>query len=411
MARHYYLTKSGRLRRKDNTLAFEPIAEKSDAAAATNIALGSFTDGGETFDETQISGAAAETSTAAETIIAPEVDLSDDSLGALLLEPDLPPAEANADKLLDAPPVRVTERRTIPIEDVDALWLFGEIDLNTRVLNFLAQHKVPAHFFNYYGYYTGTFYPREHLQAGFVLVRQVRHYAGKRLRVNLAREFVAASLHNVMRNLRYYAGRGAAVTVETEAVQTEILKLPLANRIDELMGCEGRARAAYYRAFAQILRGDLELGKRTRRPPDNLVNALMSFANGLVYSAVLTQIYRSQLDPTISFLHEPGFRRFSLALDLAEVFKPMLADRMLFKLLNTKQLTERHFAADLNCCYLKESGRKIVLAEWNNRLNTTIEHRRLKRHVSYERLIRLECYKLVKHLTNDEPYKGFRAWW
>lgn len=420
MARHYYLTRAGRLRRKDNTLAFEPVADKPDAAATMiNTAERGFADGGEAFGEMQNTGAAAvETIVADDAAAMAEDVLSGDSLGALLLEPDSPDEDgaANSAKLLDeaettAAPVRVNERRTIPVEDVDALWLFGEIDLNTRALNFLAQHKIPAHFFNYYGYYTGTFYPREHLQAGFVLVRQVRHYASKRLRVNLAREFVTASLYNIVRNLRYYAGRGAMVESETEAVQTEILKLPAAQRIDELMGCEGRARAAYYRAFAKILRGDLELNKRTRRPPDNAVNALMSFANGLVYSSVLTQIYRSQLDPTISFLHEPGFRRFSLALDLAEVFKPMLADRMLFKLLNTKQLNERHFAEDLNCCYLKESGRKIVLAEWNNRLQTTIEHRRLKRHVSYERLIRLECYKLVKHLTNDEPYKGFKAWW
>jgi CRISP-associated protein Cas1 len=155
----------------------------------------------------------------------------------------------------------------------------------------------------------------------------------------------------------------------------------------------------------------VEFKKRVRRPPDNMVNALISFTNGLVYSACLTQIYRSQLDPTISFLHEPGFRRFSLALDLAEIFKPILADRLIFRLFNNGQLSEKHFAQDLNCCYLKEAGRRIVLQEWDARLNTTIEHRRLKRKVSYERLIRLECYKLVRHLTEVEEYKGFRAWW
>jgi CRISPR-associated protein Cas1 len=117
------------------------------------------------------------------------------------------------------------------------------------------------------------------------------------------------------------------------------------------------------------------------------------------------------LNPTISYLHEPGARRFSLALDLAEVFKPVLADRMIFKLINNRQITEKDFAQDLNACYLNESGRRTILKEWDSRLQTTIEHRRLKRRVSYERLIRLECYKLVKHLTSVEPYSGFRAWW
>jgi CRISPR-associated protein Cas1 len=177
------------------------------------------------------------------------------------------------------------------------------------------------------------------------------------------------------------------------------------------MGCEGRARSSYYKGFSKILRERVEFTKRVRRPPDNPVNALISFTNGLVYANVLTQIYRTQLNPTISFLHEPGARRFSLALDLSEVFKPILADRLIFKLINNRQISERDFAQDLNCCYLKESGRKTILKEWDARLQTTIEHRRLRRKVSYERLIRLECYKLVKHLTNVESYVGFRAWW
>lgn len=397
MARHYYLTRAGRLRRKDKTLAFETSAE-TDAA-----------------DET---GAATEEAETENDLTAP-LDLSE-SLMSLLNGNELGDLSFDApdkrfaikeDESESEEPVRVTERRTIPIEDVDALWVFGELDVNSRALVFLSQNKIPVHFFNYYGFYAGTFYPREYLQAGFVLTRQVRHYSNKRLRVLIAKQFIDAGLHNIMRNLRYYGSRGASVLPQTETLQSEIFRLASVKRIDELMGLEGRARTAYYSAFSEILKDSGDFTKRVRRPPNNMVNALMSFANGLTYTAVLTQIYRSQLDPTISFLHEPGYRRFSLALDLAEIFKPVLADRLLFKMLNTKQLTARDFAQDLNCCYLKESGRKKVLQVWNDRLQTTIEHRRLKRKVSYERLIRLECYKLVKHLVNDEPYKGFKAWW
>lgn len=396
MARHYYLTRSGRLRRKDNTLAFEPAADEAESAAELAAEDGD-----------------------AELYGAPSAE-SGGGLGANFLgdlDYDAPAAladEATLDEILggetDAP-VRVKERRVIPVEDVDAIWSFRELDLNSRVLNFLAQKKIPVHFFNYYGFYSGSFYPREYLQAGFLLVRQVTHYSSNRKRLFIARELIQAALHNILRNLRYRDARGIELLSETEAVQTEVLRLAEISDIHQLMACEGRARTAYYRAFEKIIKRDVEFKKRVRRPPDNMVNALMSFTNGLVYSAVLTQIYRSQLDPTISFLHEPGFRRFSLALDLAEVFKPVLADRLIFKLFNNGQLSEKHFAQDLNCCYLKENGRKIVLQEWDKRLNTTIEHRRLKRKVSYERLIRLECYKLVKHLTDAEEYKGFRAWW
>lgn len=397
MARHYYLTRSGRLRRKDNTLQFDLSEDAEEEKAAENAISGDI-------DRDFIE---AITATVGQNI-------GEDFLGDLNLE-------IQTEKLLEAienendteteTPVKVREKRTIPVEDVDSIWSFRELDLNSRVLNFLAQKKIPVHFFNYYGFYSGSFYPREYLQAGFLLVKQVKHYSSNLKRLKIAKELIGAALHNILRNLRYRDSRGVELLKETEVVQTEVLRLESVKTINELMACEGRARAAYYQAFEKIIKRDVEFKKRVRRPPDNMVNALISFTNGLVYSSVLTQIYRSQLDPTISFLHEPGFRRFSLALDIAEIFKPVLADRLIFRLFNNGQLSEKHFAQDLNCCYLKESGRKIVLREWDARLQTTIEHRRLKRKVSYERLIRLECYKIVKHLTEVEEYKGFRAWW
>jgi CRISPR-associated protein Cas1 len=409
MARHYYLTRSGRLRRKDNTIYFEPTATKDEAEASQSAESAGA--------EEAVEAEGSETGAPSSGMLG--LNLSGDSLGDLSLEPEASGDEqASGEEETErdaeeesAKPVRVKERRVIPVEDVDALWVFGELDLNARVLVFLAQRKVPVHFFNYYGFYAGSFYPREYLQAGYLLVRQVRHYSNRRLRLAIARELIHAALHNIMRNLRYYGTRGADLQAETESVQAEMLRLEAVKDVNELMACEGRARAAYYQGFSRILRQDVEFTKRVRRPPDNIVNALISFTNGLVYAAALSQIYRTQLDPTISFLHEPGARRFSLALDLAEVFKPILADRLIFKLLNNRQLSQRDFAQDLNCCYLKESGRKVVLKEWDARLQTTIEHRRLRRKVSYERLMRLECYKLVKHLTNVEPYTGFRAWW
>jgi CRISP-associated protein Cas1 len=380
--RHYYLTRSGKLSRKNFSLLFE-LAEESEPETK----------------EVEIVESEADFSASL---------IGEDGLGEMFIEPTID-AIINEDE--NDSPVRVTDKRTIPVEDVDALWSFRELDLNSRCLNFLAQKKIPLHFFNYYGFYAGSFYPREYLQAGFVLVRQVKHYKSNIKRVRIAKEFVLAGLYNILRNLRYYGNRGVDLSAETEVVQTEVLRLEEVKQINEIMACEGRARTAYYQAFEKIIKRDVEFKKRVRRPPDNMVNALMSFTNGLVYTACLSQIYRTQLDPTISFLHEPGFRRFSLALDLAEIFKPMLADRLLFKLFNNGQLSEKHFAQDLNCCYLKESGRKIVLKEWDDRLSTTILHRKLKRKVSYERLIRLECYKLVKHLSDVEEYKGFRAWW
>jgi CRISPR-associated protein Cas1 len=170
-------------------------------------------------------------------------------------------------------------------------------------------------------------------------------------------------------------------------------------------------RERYYEAWGHILSGSWEFSLRVRRPPDNEVNALISFGNSHLYTICLSEIYRTQLTPTISYLHEPGVRRFSLALDLSEIFKPLIVDRAIFRLLNTNQMKPEHFDRSLNGCYLTDAGKKVFLAALEARLGTTIHHRRLGRHVSYRHLIRLECYKLIRHLTEVETYKAFRAWW
>jgi len=187
-----------------------------------------------------------------------------------------------------------------------------------------------------------------------------------------------------------------------------------AQDIPTLMGVEGNIRKVYYQVWQQLLRSAdpaFSFSERVKRPPDNAVNALVSFGNSLMYSACLTEIYRTQLNPTVSFLHEPSERRFSLALDMAEVFKPMFIDRLIFKLVNTRAIQARHFTTALNFCHLNDAGRKIVVKEFEERMRTTIKHRGLDRNVSYRRLIRLECYKLIKHLIGEEPYHAFRTWW
>ena len=172
------------------------------------------------------------------------------------------------------------------------------------------------------------------------------------------------------------------------------------------MSHETYLKQVYYSAFNEMLDLKIPYEKRQYRLPTNPINALISFGNSLVYTVSLSQIYRTQLNLTISFLHEPGERRFSLSLDLAEIFKPLIADRLMFRLLGRNQIRESdHFDNELNGCYLTEEGRKIYIREFDSVLKRTIKHPRLKRSVSYQRLIRLECYKSIKHLTEIETYQ------
>lgn len=299
------------------------------------------------------------------------------------------------------------EKKAIPIEDVDALHVFGQVTFNKELLVFLAKEGKPLHVYNYYGFYSGSFLPRDRNVSGELLVRQVEHFLDPGKRLYLAFSFVEGALFHARRNLREYPGTEAF----QEKITEELTKAASARSISELMGCEGRAKEAYYQAFSRILKEEFPFGRREKHPPSNPVNALISFGNSLLYTAILSECYKTQLNPTISYLHEPRERRFSLCLDLAEIFKPLIVDPLIFRLVNTGILKPEDFAKDLDGCYLNDEGRKKFLRAFDEKMNTTIKHRRLRRQVSYRTLLRLECYKLIKHLLGDELYTPFKAWW
>lgn len=301
--------------------------------------------------------------------------------------------------------------RFLPVETVDSLYVFGALDANSALYNFLGKAQVSVHFFDWYEHYTGSFMPKEYLLAGKVQVEQVRLYSSAKRRLTVAQLLLEGAAANMLRVLAYYKNRGISalgpLMTDIEQLATSI---PATTAVPELMGIEGNIRQVYYGAFDHIIK-DFDMGGRSKRPPKNEVNALISFGNMMCYTACLDQIYHTQLNPTISFLHEPGFRRYSLALDLAEVFKPVIVDRLIFSMLNKKEIQDNDFRYDLNRCLLKESAGKKFSRAWDERLKETIQHRVLKKSVSYKTLIRLECYKLQKHIVEDLPYKPLKMWW
>ncbi len=307
-----------------------------------------------------------------------------------------------------------TEDRTkyIPVEDVNELMVFGQVDLNKKLLEFLSQKEIILHYFNYYGYYMGTFYPREHYNSGYMILNQAEHYLQDEKRIILAKSFVRGSLRNMRQVLKYYLNRGKIIEEIIDQVEIYLRLIEDEDSISELMGIEGNARMAYYHAFDLILENPLFLfKKRTRRPPRNHLNSLISFGNSVLYITVLSEIYKTHLDPRIGYLHTTNFRRFTLNLDVAEIFKPFLVDRIIFKLIGKHMLNEKSFEKDLGGVLLNKKGRRIFIQEWDNRLQTTIMDNNLGRKVSYRRLIRMELYKLQKHFMEEKEYQPFVTRW
>ena len=302
-------------------------------------------------------------------------------------------------------------RRVIPVNSVSEIKVFGELDLNKRALEFLTKNQIPLHFFNHYGYYIGSFYPREALNSGYIILKQAQHYLDTERRLYLAKSFVIGAVNNMLKNLQYYRRKGKELKEAIDRIESRSEEISKADSIPSLMQIEGEVRKIYYGSFDEIIQTpEFSFEKRTKRPPENPMNALISFGNSLLYTTVLSEIYRTHLDPRIGYLHETNQRSFTLNLDIAEVFKPVIVDRVIFSLLNRGQIQLKHFEEEVGFSYLNEKGRAIFVKEYEDKLNTTIKHRNLGK-VSYRKIIRLECYKLYKHFMEEEAYIPFVGEW
>lgn len=300
--------------------------------------------------------------------------------------------------------------RYIPIEDVAEIYCFGSLRANSALFNFLGQRDIPIHFFDYYENYTGSFMPRDGLLSGRTLLAQAKAYQNKKKRAELARKFIQGAAWNMVMNLNYYNRRGKPLKNIISGIKTFTDTLPDATEMEEIMGIEGNIRKLYYTAFDSVI-DNFKMEQRTKQPPDNEVNALISFGNMMCYTETLKAVHQTQLNPTISFLHTPGERRYSLCLDISEIFKPIIVDRVIFKVLNKQAIQAQHFDHKLNSCLLNDRGKKIFVHAMEERYNETFRHRALGRNVSYRHLIKLECYKLIKDIIGLEEYKPFRMYW
>jgi len=303
-------------------------------------------------------------------------------------------------------------KKYIPVENTGEIMIFGEVSINKKLLDFLSQQEIILHFFNYYGYYSGSFYPREHYNSGYMTLKQCECYLDEEKRMELARKFVEGAVVNIKKVLSYYQNRGADLTLAIQQMENLEKQIPEQKSTEALMAIEGNIRDLYYKSFNKIINNpEFEFKERSRRPPQNRLNALMSFGNSLVYTAVLSEIYKTHLDPRIGFLHTTNFRRFTLNLDVAEVFKPIIADRIIFYLVNKGMIKTNHFVKALGGISLNDKGRMVFIEAFDKRLKTVIQHSSIKKRISYRRLMRLELYKLEKHFIGEKIYQPFVAHW
>lgn len=296
----------------------------------------------------------------------------------------------------------------IPIKDIREIYFLNEVSLNSKFLDFAARTGIVMHFFNYYGQYSGTYYPKKQLISGKLTIKQCEAF--KDNREIIAKAIVLGIADNIHETLYHYYKHGCKeIKPILDWYKKDVpLLLNKQLNIKQILYIEGLIWEKFYSTFDFILNKDYIFERRTKRPPENPLNALISFGNSLLYTKTITQIYNTHLDQSISFLHEPRESRFSLSLDLCEVFKPILVFKTIFDVVNNRKIqVSKHFDKSLNYCMLNESGRKIFISEFEDRINSTFQHKKLKRRTSYYNAIKLDGYKLIKFLLEDKEFKPF----
>jgi CRISP-associated protein Cas1 len=294
------------------------------------------------------------------------------------------------------------QTRSFPIEKLSHLVLLAESSLNSRLLTLCGKHGVRLSVFDYYGYFKGAFEPVNANPAGRVKLAQAQALLDETHRLNLAREIVRGAGHNMRANLLYYRYRGNTdldkPLAEIEQLMGALLK---AQDTSSLMGFEGGMHQFYYDAW-RLIDPVLDFGTRVRRPPNNPINCLMSFLNQLTYTVCRHELFKTHLEETFSLLHSPGTDRSSLSLDLAEPFKPVLADAVIFRLARRNMLEEGWFEQHEGVCLLTETGRRHVAEQFSIRLEEDYQGR------SFREWVYREALAIERHVLGVAEYESFK---
>jgi len=293
-------------------------------------------------------------------------------------------------------------RRSLPIESIGHLVLLGETRLNTRLLTLCGKHGVRLSVFDYYGYCKGCFEPIDRNPAGLVKLKQAALLLDEEKRLAVAREVVRGAAHNMLANLRYYQYRRTSNLSEiVAAMQGLVAKIPKAKSSASLMGIEGNLHEWYYSGWKQIAPA-LDFTPRVRRPPNNPINCLISFLNQLTYTVTRHEAGKTHLEETFSMLHSPGQGRASLSLDLAEPFKPVLVDMLIFRMARRKMLADNWFDQHDGVCLLSETGRRHVSEQFSLRLEEQYGGR------SFREWIYREALSLEREVLEVAEYESFK---
>lgn len=304
----------------------------------------------------------------------------------------------------------------VPIREVEQVLLFGSIHLTTAAIATCLYHQIPVVFLSQSGSYKGHLWSAEgeHLR---VETAQFRRFDDAAFQMNTAIALVEGKLWN-SRQLLLKLNRQRKSESICEAIDgierdlRAIAQLPSDNdRLEQLRGYEGAAAARYFPALGHlILHPDFSLTQRTRRPPTDPINSLLSFGYTLLFNNVLSLLRVEGFNPYLGNLHRSDRAEPHLASDLVEEWRSPIVDTLMLKLVNQRIFNADDFLAPnkQGGVYLTDVARRRFLAEFETRITTKVRHADAQKPVTYRHAIVLQIRRYKRWLLDDVPYQSFR---
>jgi CRISPR-associated protein Cas1 len=294
--------------------------------------------------------------------------------------------------------------------DVSQVNLHGNVQISSQLMRDLFARDIPICWFSHGGWFSGM---ATGLSSKHVELRR-RQVAASALRgLGIARTMVWGKIRNSRTLLR----RNARVEVAKELARLEraAQEALVAERVDSLLGIEGAAARTYFSAFPAMLSDREHLPGlpftfegRNRRPPRDPVNCLLSYAYSLLVKDFTAAAFAIGFDPFLGFYHRPRFGRPALALDLAEEFRPLVAESVVIGLINNGEVAPSDFVVRAGGVALTADGRRVVLRAYERRLDAEVTHPTFGYRVTYRRVLEVQCRLLAAHLLGEVPeYAAF----
>ncbi len=303
------------------------------------------------------------------------------------------------------------KKHHIPVEAVEQLNLYGEVTLTTGVFKTLAEKNIRCAVFDKYGMLEGYFIPKGYTNSACTFLKQCEIYQNGEKRLELAKQMELAGLHNMRANVRYYDKKKPQP--ELKGTESDLggymEQIRTARTVEELLLIEARARQKYYGFFNYVLKQEgFSFEKRTKQPPQDPLNALISFGNTLLYNRFLQGIWKTSLDPRVGIVHATNQRSFSLNLDFADIYKPIIVDRVIFSLINLYQIKpEEDFELrETGGVYLNKQGKRTFLEQFEQKLSDRIKVK--GKEYTYGQLMDEEVRGFLRGVMGKEKYKPYK---